>query len=185
MHCVGVGVPSRSRARSSSLERRAGGGRRAAGVRSDTVGWAYGYACLSVACIDKSVPAAQVDVCLKWQRTTRVARLWYSRCRSATDGRSLLTGTTRSRQLTEHWCNITKCLYWAAERTDQYHYIEYYDGPNFDTATVTFREYYDLGADPFELRNLLHDDDPTNDPNLTIPAAHLAADRNCAGNTCP
>ena len=104
---------------------------------------------------------------------------------SSTDGHSLLTDTKRSRQLTEHWCNTSRCLYWAAERTGQYHYIEYYDGPNFDTANVTFREYYDLGADPFELRNLLRDGDPTNNPNLTTPAAHLAADRNCAGQACP
>jgi len=104
---------------------------------------------------------------------------------STTDGHSLLGDWHRERRLTEHWCNITKCLFWAAERTREYHYIEYYDGPNFDTANVTFREYYDLIADPYELRNLLRDGDPANDPDVTTPAALLAADRNCAGDACP
>ena len=101
------------------------------------------------------------------------------------DGRSLLQGWTRTREETEHWCNVSRCLYWSAERTRRYHYIEYYDGPDFDTANVVFREYYDLANDPFELRNLLHDGNPANDPDVAPIAAQLAADRSCVGMTCP
>jgi arylsulfatase A-like enzyme len=101
------------------------------------------------------------------------------------DGRSLLSSWTRPRQLTEHWCNTTGCLFWAAEETAAYHYIEYYDGPDFGTANVVFREYYDLTTDPFELDNLLADGDPTNDPDVRAISAQLAADRRCAAAACP
>ena len=101
------------------------------------------------------------------------------------DGRSLLQPWNRPRQYTEHWCNVRRCLFWAAERTDAYHYIEYYDGPDFDTANVAFREYYDLTTDPFELINLLGDGDSANDPDVSAVAADLAADRNCSGGSCP
>jgi arylsulfatase A-like enzyme len=101
------------------------------------------------------------------------------------DGRSLLRSWTRQNQLTEHWCNMGGCLFWAAEETPNYHYIEYYDGPDFDRANVTFREYYDLRTDPFELENLLGDSDPTNDPDVTDAAAQLALDRNCVATNCP
>jgi arylsulfatase A-like enzyme len=101
------------------------------------------------------------------------------------DGRSLLEGWERARQHTEHWCNVNECMFWAAERTDGYHYIEYYDGPDFATARVVFREYYDLVHDPWELRNLLHDGDPGNDPDVTTVAAQLHRDSACAGTTGP
>jgi arylsulfatase A-like enzyme len=101
------------------------------------------------------------------------------------DGRSLLRAWQRTRQETEHWCGASKCSFWAAEQTRTYHYIEYYDGPDFDAANVIFREYYDLTNDPFELQNLLHDRDPTNNPDVTAAAAQLASDRNCVAWRCP
>jgi arylsulfatase A-like enzyme len=101
------------------------------------------------------------------------------------DGRSLLEPWARLREETEHWCNVDTCLYWAAEKTQAYHYIEYYDGPDFAAANVIFREYYDLLADPFELENLLNDGDPTNDPDFSAAATQLALDRDCAGSSCP
>jgi arylsulfatase A-like enzyme len=101
------------------------------------------------------------------------------------DGRSLLLRWDRPRQYTEHWCNVDRCLFWAAERTTAYHYIEYYDGPDFTTAAVVFREFYDLESDPFELENLLGDADPANDPDVSAIAAELAADRSCMGSSCP
>jgi arylsulfatase A-like enzyme len=101
------------------------------------------------------------------------------------DGRSLLQPWERTREETEHWCNTNRCLYWAAEKTRAYHYIEYYDGPDFSAANVIFREYYDLSGDPFELQNLLNDGDPTNDPDFSGAAAALAQDRECSGATCP
>jgi arylsulfatase A-like enzyme len=101
------------------------------------------------------------------------------------DGRSLLQRWTRQRQLTEHWCTTTGCLFWAAEETSTYHYIEYYDGPDVGTANIVFREYYDLRADPFELDNLLADGDPTNDPDVRDISAQLASDRRCSATACP
>jgi arylsulfatase A-like enzyme len=101
------------------------------------------------------------------------------------DGRSLLQPWVRQRQLTEHWCTTHGCLFWAAEETRTYHYIEYYDGPDVDAANVVFREYYDLKTDPFELDNLLGDSDPGNDPDVKAVAAQLARDRKCSAADCP
>ncbi|HEY0397008.1 MAG TPA: sulfatase, partial [Acidimicrobiia bacterium] len=66
---------------------------------------------------------------------------------------------------------------WATLRTAGYQYIEYYDT---DNVTVTFREYYDLRADPWELRNLLADTDPHNDPDVDGLSARLRQSERCA-----
>ena len=99
------------------------------------------------------------------------------------DGRSLLDATwRRDRILTEYWRpKPTDPPTWASLRTRTYHYIQYYrpDG------TVAFREYYDLTADPWELTNLLHDGHSGNDPALGPLERQLAADRACAGSSCP
>lgn len=76
-------------------------------------------------------------------------------------------------------------MFWAAEETRTYHYIQYYDGPDVDTANVVFREYYDLKTDPFELDNLLGDSDPDNDPDVKAVAAQLARDRKCSAADWP
>jgi len=62
-------------------------------------------------------------------------------------------------------------------RTRRYQYVEYYrsDGRRF------FREYYNLVHDRWQLRNLLADRSPANDPNVGALQARLAADRLCAG----
>ena len=54
-----------------------------------------------------------------------------------------------------------------------------------DSQTITFREYYDLTADPWEMDNLLGDGNPANDPPTAALSAQLAADRNCVGSSCP
>jgi arylsulfatase A-like enzyme len=79
---------------------------------------------------------------------------------------------------------------WAALRTPTWHYIEYYD--ESDHATVTFREYYDLTSDPWELQNLLAANDPAgpaNDPDVGTLSAQLEGLRTCSGtsgaNPCP
>ena len=43
-----------------------------------------------------------------------------------------------------------------------------------DRGQVDFREYYRIGRDPQQLVNVLHDGDPTNDPNLAALSAVLA-----------
>ncbi|HLF40446.1 MAG TPA: sulfatase-like hydrolase/transferase, partial [Acidimicrobiia bacterium] len=79
---------------------------------------------------------------------------------------------------------------WAAMRATTWHYIEYYD--ETDNSTITFREYYDLTTDPWELQNLLAANDPggvANDPDVAGLSAELQRLRSCSGTTganpCP
>lgn len=71
---------------------------------------------------------------------------------------------------------------WASLRTRDYQYVEYY-GP--DDRTVTFREYYDLRRDPWQLENVLGDETPDNDPDVERLSAQLARDRRCSQKACP
>ena len=100
------------------------------------------------------------------------------------DGRSLLLPATRDRLLVEYFLHSLEPSIpaWAAIRTKTSQYTEYYAQ---DGTTVTFREYYDLVGDPWELRNLLGDADTSNDPNVAALSAQLAADRTCLGSSCP
>jgi arylsulfatase A-like enzyme len=105
----------------------------------------------------------------------------------AMDGRTLIDPIgNRDRMLTEGWTDGVPP--WASIRTPAYHYIEYYladvDDPGTpidESKTVTFREFYDLVADPFELTNIY----PPVSPSPATLAAKLAADRTCTGNGCP
>jgi arylsulfatase A-like enzyme len=99
------------------------------------------------------------------------------------DGRSLLDSSwSRDHILNEYQQEHGPTPTWAALRNDSYHYIEYYD----ETGAITFREYYDLVNDPFELVNLLGDGDPTNDPpNAAALSAQLVQDKQCSGSNCP
>ena len=99
------------------------------------------------------------------------------------DGRSLLGGTTRDRLLLEltGGNNQIDAPTWGSTLTPEYQYIEYYDDLS---GAVTFREYYDLVNDPYQLENLLADADPENDPPLDEQSAlglRLARDRRCQG----
>ena len=99
------------------------------------------------------------------------------------DGMSLLRARTRRRVLTEHWEEPPKPTpAWASVRTASFQYIEYY---GVDGQTVTFSEYYDLNSDPWQLRNLLHDRDPTNNPDISLLHALVQRDRSCVGAACP
>ncbi len=95
------------------------------------------------------------------------------------DGRSLLdTSWDRDRLLLESYVPD-----WASMLTDNFQYNEYYDESGQPPAT---REYYDLLADPWQLENLLGDDDPLNDPlEFLLLKLQLSKDRSCAGETCP
>jgi arylsulfatase A-like enzyme len=101
------------------------------------------------------------------------------------DGGSILgSSLNRNRVLTEFSRDDEQNVpSWASILTPTYHYIEYY-GTN-DPRTITYREYYDLTSDPFELTNLLNDGNPGNDPSTAALSAQLAADRHCAGSSCP
>jgi arylsulfatase A-like enzyme len=98
------------------------------------------------------------------------------------DGISLLGPRQRERLLLEHYIDVGRIPEWAATYTADYQYIEYYGE---DGLTPTFREYYDLGADPWQLENLLADNDPGNDPGIAHIAEQLDADRRCIGVACP
>lgn len=97
------------------------------------------------------------------------------------DGRSLFDPTPRGRILLENWRG-RDIPTWASIRTRTYQYTEYYvrNGP-----ATTFREYYDLRSDPWQLENLFRDGDPTNDPDVSKIRARLARDRGCAGANGP
>jgi arylsulfatase A-like enzyme len=99
------------------------------------------------------------------------------------DGRSLLGSTERRRVLLEYWksSDYLGVPTWASIRGSSFQYIEWYD----DEGIVTFREYYDLRKDPYELRNLLHDGDPGNDPDTSGLAQQVARARRCVGDRCP
>ncbi len=93
------------------------------------------------------------------------------------DGRSLLQPAVRDRVLLEYWrLGNAPFKTWASTRTRAFQYTEYYE-----SGSRVFSEYYDLIRDPWQLRNLLRDGDPSNDPNVRALEAQLAADRICAG----
>lgn len=95
----------------------------------------------------------------------------------ASDGRDLFDGSwTRDRMLLEYFGddNAPGIPQWASTWTPEGQYIEYY-GPGGD---LIEREYYDLLADPWQLRNLKSPPDAT-------WGTRLASDRRCSGTTCP
>jgi arylsulfatase A-like enzyme len=103
------------------------------------------------------------------------------------DGRSLLQPAVRDRVVLEYWrLGNGPFKTWASTRTRTFQYTEYYGK---DRRTRIFREYYDLRRDPWQLRNLFRDGDPSNEPNVRVIAAQLAADRRCRGTegtrACP
>ena len=99
------------------------------------------------------------------------------------DGRSLLDRTwTRPRLLLEYWrWRGSTAPPWASIWSRHYQYTEYYDV----AGEITFREYYDLVHDRWQLVNLLHDGDPGNDPDVGPLHDRLTADRSCVGGACP
>lgn len=92
------------------------------------------------------------------------------------DGRSLLSGETRSRLLIEQFSGTGP---WAALRTKRYHYIEYYD----TEGEVRFREHYRLLKDPWQLRNVFGDGKKGNEPNKAELHEKLEQARSCVGTT--
>jgi arylsulfatase A-like enzyme len=98
------------------------------------------------------------------------------------DGIDLLrTRTARTALLLEFWTwKPFRVPTWAALVSPTYEYVRYYD----ERGRVTFREYYDLTTDRYQLTNLLHDGDPGNDPHLRRLSLRLRALRTCAGRGC-
>lgn len=101
------------------------------------------------------------------------------------DGESLLTATRRTTAYAEYYKDPANgnVPTWRMIRTATVKYIHTYD----ESGNVTFREYYDLTADPQENTNLLADGTAANDPpgsELATLAARLDAMGTCAGSAC-
>jgi arylsulfatase A-like enzyme len=101
----------------------------------------------------------------------------------AMDGRSLWEPPRSGRLLFEYWRDpISTTPDWASVRTPRFQYVEYY-GPS---GRVVAREYYDLEGDPWQLRNLLADGQPGENPaDLAKLSAWLAQARRCEGTSGP
>ena len=98
------------------------------------------------------------------------------------DGTSLLTGVDRSALFIEQLENWRVGIPdWASIRSPEYQYIEYYSR---DRSRVIAREYYDLVADPWQLRNLYGDKNPDNDPDHRALADLIAEQASCRGEAC-
>jgi arylsulfatase A-like enzyme len=98
------------------------------------------------------------------------------------DGRSLLKESwSRPRILLEHGPEPHHER-WASIRTRRYQYTEYYAE---DGTTIIFREYYRLKRDPWQLRNVLRDGRPGNNPSVAKLHTRLARLRRCKGRACP
>lgn len=98
------------------------------------------------------------------------------------DGRSLLEDWRRHRaHLEYHRYRAFTTPSWASTRTRRGQYIEMYDG----SGQVTFREFYRLGQDAWQLTNVLRDADRGNDPDLAFLHRRLERDRSCTGIACP
>ncbi|MGH2664039.1 MAG: sulfatase-like hydrolase/transferase [Actinomycetota bacterium] len=96
------------------------------------------------------------------------------------DGRSLLNPAARQKILAEGWQTGSRGP-WASIRSPAYQYVEYYLN---NGTTVKYREYYDLAADPWQLRNLFGDGTTKNDPFIGALHQELAAARTCVGASC-
>ena len=96
------------------------------------------------------------------------------------DGYSMLSSFTRTRILLEYWLDPGDASIptWISVRTPSVQFVEYYDA----YGAVSFREYYDLSNDPWELVNLLNDGNPAN-PDISQLVAEVRGDASCVGNS--
>jgi arylsulfatase A-like enzyme len=104
------------------------------------------------------------------------------------DGRSLLSSDwSRRFVFLEHAQNpnLPTIPAWRSVRSKTDQYIEYLD----TEGEVTFREYYDLEADPWQLENLLGNLNPLDDPDVSDEhdlVTRLSTCRGTSGrNPCP
>jgi N-acetylglucosamine-6-sulfatase len=103
----------------------------------------------------------------------------------ALEGESLLGTSRRTTAYAEYFKDSANGLVptWRMIRTATVKYIQTYT----DTGGVSFREYYNLVADPTEDTNLLADGNAANDPpaaELSALASRLTALSTCRGSAC-
>jgi arylsulfatase A-like enzyme len=101
------------------------------------------------------------------------------------DGHDLMGPEERDHLFLEYFPDPVRPVpAWAAIRTTELLYVEYY---SVDGSTI-FLEYYDSTSDPWQLRNLLGDDDGSNDPpssEVRRLSGTIDADRRCLGDSGP
>jgi arylsulfatase A-like enzyme len=99
------------------------------------------------------------------------------------DGQPLQSSPPRDEILYEYFKSPDAPLGpWASLRGRDWQYVEWYD---VTTGAITFREYYDLATDPYQLVNLLADGNQANDPDVSTLHDRLTAARSCVGAACP
>jgi arylsulfatase A-like enzyme len=103
----------------------------------------------------------------------------------AFDGESLLRASARTTMFSEYYKDSANgnVPTWKMVRTQTAKYVQTYNS----TGGVSFREYYDLAADPDELTNLLGDASSANDPpaaTVTSLTTRLNQMATCAGAAC-
>ena len=99
------------------------------------------------------------------------------------DGRSLLDNWRRKEMLLEHWAKPTATVpAYRSLWSKGYQYTEYYDGKE-----VTFREYFDLREDPWQLESLLATAGPDRPGKRELAnlSERLEGFRGCEGRDCP
>jgi arylsulfatase A-like enzyme len=100
------------------------------------------------------------------------------------DGRSVVDPWQRDRLFLEYMADPDAGVpSWRSIVTKDVHYVEYLDGEE-----ITFREYYDLEGDPWQLVNLLGDADTSNDPPpemIEALGAQAELDAGCSGTDGP
>lgn len=100
------------------------------------------------------------------------------------DGRSLLGSWNRSKLFLEQWKTTSQVPTWKSLRSKRWQYTEYFDS----NEKLTFREYYNLRKDPWQLRNLLMDGSERSGPNsdrLRILHRRVLRAAVCSGMECP
>jgi arylsulfatase A-like enzyme len=99
------------------------------------------------------------------------------------DGQPIQSSVARDEILYEYFKSSDSPLGpWTSLRGRDWQYVEWYD---ITTGAITFREYYDLAADPYQLVNLLADGNSGNDPDVAALHTRLTAARTCEGTACP
>ena len=99
------------------------------------------------------------------------------------DGRSLLDNWRRKEMLLEHWGKATATVpEYRSLWSKDYQFVEYYDGEE-----VTFREYFDLRKDPWQLENLLAPASQGGPNERRVEKLSRRLDRfyRCKGADCP
>jgi arylsulfatase A-like enzyme len=102
--------------------------------------------------------------------------------RGTIEGRPLWNGLARDMIFLEHFYDgePVGIPAWASVRTDTAQYIEWYRGNR-----TVFAEYYDLRDDPWQLRNLIVEGEPSDREEAQAMRGLVAGFRSCAGTTGP